>query len=58
MQFQLPTPEVKGKASSGYTPELIDARIAKLRERHDAEALREIEYLEGVRAKAVAKGAG
>ena len=46
MQIQLPSPIVRGRASSSYTPELIERRLSELRERHDAESLREIEYLE------------
>lgn len=45
---------IKMKGKSNYSLELIDARIAQLRARpepHDAETIREIEYLTDLRSR-------
>jgi hypothetical protein len=43
--------EVRAKASSNYTRELIETRLAVLRLRDDDEARLEIEYLESLKAR-------
>lgn len=44
-------PEIKGRASSSYTLENIDRRLAELRQRDDEQAREEIAYLERLKAK-------
>ncbi len=55
----VPDPEVRATATSTYTVETIDRRVADLRARPETPEIREeLAYLERVRAKRIARDAG
>ena len=49
----IPQPEIRAKATSNFTVETINNRLAVLRERpeQDAETIREIDYLTRLRLR-------
>lgn len=51
VRIGMPDPEIRAKASSHYTAETIDSRLAVLRERDDQAARDEIEYLTRLRLR-------
>lgn len=53
IEARMPDPEIRAKASSHFTADTIDNRLAVLRERSadDSAALAEIDYLMKLRAR-------